>query len=165
MRLESLSQNVVKVMKSLTLNDGLVRLLVNNNNNPFDASLPVIQNPAELINPKSKFCKIKPYPFEIEATTEDGSYIRVYYNDAEFNENEVIAETRLHIDIIVAKSLWLIDGAKVRPYEIMARVMNQIGQRAVGDTIKLKINGFQHLTVNDRFDAIRIYSEYYTVEV
>jgi len=164
MRLESLSKNVVKIMQVLTKNDGLVKLLINDVPNPFDNSLPPIKNPSELINPKSKFCKIKPYPFEVDATTEDGSYIRIYYNDAEFNENEVIAETRLHIDIVVAKSLWLIDGAMIRPYEILARVANMVGQRAVGDTIKIKFNGFQHLAVNEKFDAIRLYSEYYTVE-
>ncbi|QOV08240.1 putative tail terminator protein [Bacillus phage Kirov] len=164
MRLDSLSKNVVKVMKTLCLNEGLVKLLANNQYNPFDTSIPVIKNPYDLINPNSVNCKIKPFPFEVEATTQDGSYIRVYYNDAEFNENEVIAETRLHIDIICAKSLWLIEGSMIRPYEILARVTNMVGQRAVGNNIKLKFNGFQHLAVNEKFDAIRLYSDYFTVE-
>uniref|UniRef100_A0AB39C6Z9 Uncharacterized protein n=1 Tax=Bacillus phage KoopaTroopa TaxID=3234046 RepID=A0AB39C6Z9_9CAUD len=163
MRFDSLSKNVVNVMKALSNNQGLLQLLVNDVENPFDPNLPVI-NGSNVINPKHALCRIKPYPFDVEATDTNGSFIRVYYNYGDLDESETISETTLHIDIVVAKELWLIKGNMIRPYEIMARVIDMVGKRGVGTGIKLNINGFQHLAVNTKFDAIRITSEYMTVE-
>lgn len=166
MRFDSLSKNIVQIMIELSRNDGLAKLLIHNEDNPFSSTLPVIDK-TKLANPQSDLCRIHPFPFDPEAVTEDSSFIRVYYNDGEFGSNEVISETRLHIDIVVAKSLWLInDGEKsmIRPYEIMSRVIDMVGKRGLGTSIKLSMDGFQHLAVNTKFDAIRIYSEYFTVE-
>jgi len=166
MRLESLSKNIVKIMQELSKNQGLVRLLQYNDDNPFDRNLPDVDG-STLIHPKSVNYKIKPYPFDVEAETGETSTIRVYYNSGDFNENEVISETNLHIDIIVAKELWLInDGTNslIRPYEIMSRVTDMVGKRSLNTTIKLRFDGWQHLAVNTKFDAIRLYSEYFTVE-
>lgn len=166
MRLESLSKNIVTIMDELAKNDGLARLLVNNVSNPFSNSLPVIDL-SKLTNQKSDLCRIHPYPFDPDAQVEDNSFIRVYYPNGQFNENEVIAETQVNIDIIVAKSLWLIDdGLKkmIRPYEIMSRVTDMIGRGSLNATIKLKFSGWNHLAVNTKFDAIRLYSEYMSVE-
>jgi len=174
MKMETMSNNVVGIMKQLVKNNAIVELLINNNN-----SLPLLMDANGLrekitdkirdntINPNSASAKIFPYPFNVEATTTDGAFIRVYYNDGEFNDNEVIAESQLHIDIVVARSMWLInDGKKslVRPYEIMGRVIDQVGKRSVGSPIKIKFNGYQHLYVNDKFDAIRLYANYMSVE-
>jgi hypothetical protein len=149
-------------------------LLINNNN-----SLPLLRDGDKLsekvtdtirrnlINPTSPDGKIFPYPFDTDATEVDGSFIRVYYNDGEFDSSEVIAESQLHIDIVVAKSLWLInDGQRsmIRPYEIMGRVIDMIGGRGLSTTIKLDVKGYQHLYVNTKFDCIRIYCEYFSVE-
>lgn len=166
MKLESMSKNIVKIMGELIKNDGLNMLLVNNVSNPFDPTLPEI-NPKKLIVPNNPFSKIYPYPFDPDATTTDASFIRVYYNDGAFNANEVIAEAQLHIDVIVAKSLWLIDDgtdALIRPYEIAGRVITMLGATSVGSKIKLKFDGYQHLYVNPKFDAIRLYANYMSVE-
>lgn len=165
MKLNNLSQHVIGVMKELSLNDGIVELLANNIPNPF--SVPVTDR-SKLINPSSTACKIFPYPFDPEAQTEDASFIRVYYNQGEFNSNQTIQEMNMHIDIIVAKSLWLIsddlrEQSLIRPYEIMDRVVDQVGERSVSP-IKLSFSGWQHLAVNTKFDAIRLYSDYYSVE-
>jgi hypothetical protein len=165
MKLESLSKNVVKVIQSLSKNEGLARLLLHNVSNPNYPTKPEeFNNIARL---SSEHCKIFPYPFDPEAQIEDECFIRVYYNDAEFSSNETISETRLHIDIICAKSLWLInDGVEpmVRPYEVVSRVISMLGRNSMGNTMNLKFDGMQHLAVNTKFDAIRLYSEYFTVE-
>jgi hypothetical protein len=164
-KLESLSKNIVTIMDELAKNDGLARLLVHNVNNPFSPSLPAIDK-SKLINQKSELCRIHPFPFDPEAQIEDASFIRIYYPNGRFNENEVIAESQINIDIVVAKSLWLIDDGQrrlIRPYEIMSRVVDMVGKRGIG-LIKLKFNGWNHLAVNTRFDAIRLYCEYMSVE-
>lgn len=166
MRLESLSNNIVKIMQELSKNQALARLLMYNDINPFSTSLPDVDGTL-LTNPKNPLCRIFPYPFDPEATIEDGSFIRVYYPNGQFNENEVISETQINIDIIVAKSLWLInDGQRplIRPYEIMSRVTDMIGKRSAGATIQLQFTGWNHLAVNTKFDAIRLYSDYMSVE-
>jgi len=164
-KINNLSKNVIDIMMVLKENQGLAELLANNTDNPFDSKLPPIDK-NKLINPKSDMCKIFPFPFDPEATIEDASFLRVYYNQGEFNENETIQEISLHIDIIVAKSLWLInDGRRslIRPYEIMDRVIDMVGKRSISP-IRVKFDGWQHLAVNTKFDAIRLYSDYFSVE-
>lgn len=166
MKMESMSKNIVNVMNELAKNQGLAMLLVNDYSDPFNAKYPAIDS-RKLITPNASTSKIFPYPFDPEATTLDGSFIRVYYNEGEFNSNEVIAESQLNIDIIVSKSLWLINDdnrSLIRPYEIMGRVMDTIGLRSNPNTIRLNFNGYQHLYVNTKFDCIRLYSDYFSVE-
>jgi len=166
MKMESMPKNIVDIMFELTKNDGLAMLLINNESKPFDK--PVSDSDKmNMIKPNSEKTKIFPYPFDTEATVTDGSFIRVYYNDGDFNENEVIAESQIHIDIICAKTLWLInDGTRstIRPYEIMGRIIDKIGKRSLNSTIKLKFEGYQHLYINQKFDAIRLYASYMSVE-
>lgn len=174
LKMETMSKNVVGIMKQLAKNNALVELLINN-----DSKLPLLRDSKGLdakittkireniTNPFSETAKIFPYPFNVEATVSDGCFIRVYYNDGEFNENEVIADSQLHIDIVVARSQWLInDGVNslIRAYEIMGRVIDLVGKRSVGSPIKIKFDGYQHLYVNDKFDAIRLYANYMSVE-
>jgi hypothetical protein len=166
MKLETMSKNVVNVMFTLAKNEMLGRLLVHDVSNPYDLSLPKPEM-MSLIKPDSSISKIFPYPFDPEATTLDGSFIRVYYNDGEFNDNEVIAESQLHIDIICSKNLWLIDNGTdslIRPYDIAGRVIDLVGRRSIGSTVKLKFKGYQHLYINTKYDAIRLYAEYMSVE-
>lgn len=173
-KMEVMSKNIVGIINQLSRNKALVELLTNNN-----MSLPLLGNPDALDakinqsimdnirNPFSQDAKIFPYPFNADATVEDGSFIRVYFNDGEFNENEVIAESSIHIDIVVARSLWLMnDGTEslIRPYEIMGRIISLIGKRSVGSPINIKFNGYQHLYVNDKFDAVRLYADYMSIE-
>lgn len=164
-KMESMSKNIVDIMFQLIKNEGLVRLLVNNESSPLAKDVTIDKK--KLINPSSVESKILPYPFDVEATISDGAFIRVYYNDGNFNDNEVIAESQIHIDIICARSLWLIndnDKSLIRPYEIMGRVIDMIGKRSLNSTIKLKFEGYQHLYINTQFDAIRLYCNYMSVE-
>lgn len=163
-KVNNLSTNVIDVMSTLKDNDGLAELLTNNTSNPFTTP---VKDKSVLINPKNNNCKIFPYPFDPEAQLEDSSFIRVYYSRGDFNENEVIQEMTMNIDVIVAKSLWLInDGQRslIRPYEIMDRIIDTVGYRSVNGKIRLKITGWQHLAINTRFEAIRLYCDYYNVE-
>ena len=173
MKMETMSKNIVTVLEQLSKNNALIELLIDNNNelpllldgDALEKKItPIIKK--NIINPTNPDAKILPYPFEAEATTKDGSFIRVYYNNGEFNDNEVICESQLNVDIIVARSLWLIsDGNKslVRPYEIMSRVISMIGRSSVSP-VRLKFSGYQHLYINTKFDAIRLYADYMTVE-
>lgn len=166
MKLDSMSHSVVDVIKTLSNSEMLRRLISHDVANPYSTKLPAPPTAKEISTPTSGKAKIFPYPFDPEATTHDGSFIRVYYNTGEFNENEVIAESKMHIDIIVSKTLWLIDDGrsrKIRPYDIAGQVVDLIGRRGIATT-KLKFEGYNHLYINAKFDCIRLYAEYMSVE-
>lgn len=162
MKLESMSKNVINIMYDLASLDGLAMLLLHNDKTPYKTAVTEAEKNGLLMT------KIVPFPFDTEAETADGSFIRVYYNDGEFNTNETIAECNLHIDIIVAKSLWLINDnqgkGEIRPYSIMGRIVDRVGHRSVGSKTKVKFEGYQHLYVNTKFEAIRLYANYMSVE-
>lgn len=167
MKVDTMSRNVVRVMKLLSKNVALQMLLINHQNNPM--SHPVSEEAvSKMLNPTSPDAKILPYPFSIEAETEDGVFLRVYYNNGEFNKNETFSMCDLHIDIVVAKSLWLMyDDTKneslIRTYEIMDRVVDLVGRRGIGD-VRLDVEGFQHHYINTKFDCVRLYCNYTSVE-
>lgn len=166
MKLESMSKNIVSVVSTLSKNEMLGRLLTHDVSNPYDPSL-IKPLPSDLINLKSTKAKIFPYPFDPEATEYDGSFIRVYYSSGEFNENETIADSTLTIDVVCSKTLWLINNGResvVRPYDIAGRVIDLVGKRSIGSTVQLKFTGYSHLYVNSKFDCIRLYADYMSVE-
>lgn len=162
-----MSRNIIRIINTLAKNDGLVRLLINNQGDPLSHEVTdhIKKN---ITKPSSEDARIFPYPYDEEATVEESSFIRVYYNDGTFNASETIADCDLHIDIIVARNLWLIhDNAKneslIRPYEIMDRVVDTLGRRGMGQ-VKVDISGFQHHYVNTKFDCIRLYCTYTSIE-
>lgn len=161
-----MSKNIVNIMFTLARNEMLGRLLLHDVSNPYDLSLPK-PIPESLMKPDSSVGKIFPYPFDPEATELDGSFIRVYYNDGDFDGSEAIAESHLHIDIIVSKTLWLInDGEQslIRPYDIAGRVVDLVGRGSIGKNVKLHFKGYQHLYINAKYDCIRLYADYMSVE-
>lgn len=180
MKIRTMSDNVVDVMQSLRYNDRLVNLLlIDSTDSPFTIeSRPkgfesntsnMDKKNIQIINQNSSFCRISPTPFNPNAEEEDKSMIRVYYNQGEF-DSEIISESTLHIDIIVAKSIWLAyDQTEsrliIRPYEMIETVMDTVGRLSGNPTIRLNFEGWQHLAVNTKFDAIRLYAEYFKPEV
>lgn len=167
MRTESMSKNIVNIISELAKNDGLIRLLANDIEKPL--SKPSQIGLSSLVNPKNSESRILPFPFDVDATTEEGSFLRIYYNDGEFDESGVIAESKIHIDIICSRNLWLINDdnsnySLIRPYEILSRIVSTIGRRSANPIIRLDIQGYQHLYINKKFDAIRLYCEYMSVE-
>lgn len=191
MKLESMSKNIVSIMWAMaTQNEGLARLLVYDTENPFDTSqynttdeivakgnnpkFYILQDGMYILPPPVtgsnllKSQKIAPTPFDVDSLPEeDNSLIRIYYNQGQFNDNEVIAESELILDIICARNLWLINDngiSQIRPYEILGRIIDVLGKRSIGTTIKLDFQGFQHLYVNAKYDCIRLYADYMSVE-
>lgn len=161
-----MSKNIVNIMFSLARNPMLAKVLAHDVQNPYDPNLP-IPKVKDLIKPDASTAKIFPYPFDPDATKLDGSFIRVYYNDGTFSPNEVISESQIHIDIVVSKTLWLIDNGSdslIRPYDIAGRVVDLVGRRSLNTTVKINFTGYQHLYINTKYDCIRLYAEYMSVE-
>lgn len=163
-KLSIMSKSIVDIMKEIANNTGVARLLMNNTNTPYNE---IPENIEDIANINSKHAKIYPFPFNPDAEIKDGSFIRVYYNYGELDSSETISDLDIYIDIVVAKSLWLISDANkslIRPYEILGRVIDTVGRRSGRNSIRIEVKGFQHLSVNNSFDAIRIYCKNMSVE-
>jgi hypothetical protein len=164
MRMTQLSTHLVNVMQELIKNQGIAMLLANDTLTPFDTT---VADPSKLL-----MTRIHPVPFDIDATTTDGTFIRVYYNQGQLSGDENITEAQILIDIVCSKPLWLIseviNGNKtslIRPYEIMDRVVDMLGKNSINSKIRLEFDGFQHLYINTKFDCVRLYANYWEIEV
>lgn len=169
MKIDTMSKNIVRILQALSKNDGLVDLLINDVEDPFNATRPEGFENKDIVKFKSEFCRISPIPFSPQAQVSDMSFIRAYYNTGGLGRDnfDVITESQINIDIIVARNLWLINRngePLIRPYEIMDIITDTIGKRSIDPIVKLDFTGFQHLAVNTQFDAIRLYADYYSVE-
>jgi len=166
MKLESMSKNIVSILLTLANNEQFCRILALDVKNPYNPAIPSPSKEA-LLKSNGEQQRLFPYPFDLEATTLDGSFVRVYYNDFDFNSNEVISEARIHIDIVVSKSLWLINNGSeslIRAYDLAGRIVDLIGKRSIGNHRKFKVDGGSHLYINTKFDCIRLYIDYMSVE-
>lgn len=172
--IDRMSSNIILVMEALARNESIFKLIYFKDIKPFNHD---IQNPktTEDIKAKKIFIngdikkisssnnKITPLPFNPEAQEEDEIFIRVYYNQGSITSNEVVQNAQMHIDIICAKSLWLVEDnireiPLVRPYALMSRVMELVGNKNDNNEVKVgNFVGFQHLSVNNKFECIRMY--------
>ena len=160
--LGQMSNNVVDVMKALAGNKGIRALLYIDDDNPLDKEhRDSIPNEIEIVKNHGDKKRISPVSFDMNAQLDDRTEIRVYYNIGRFSKEGRHVDYNMHIDIICAKNLWLITDAlgnsKIRPYEIMSRIFDVVGQNNINNLNIGRPVQFQMLSVNERFDAIRIY--------
>lgn len=151
-----MSQDLVGMMNALDKNLGIRTLIGNDVTDPFKVTAP-----SSIL-----LTRLHPYPFDIEATTLDGTFIRIYYNQGSLDEKMIITDAQVHIDIICSRNLWLIHDeigrSSIRPYEIMSRVIDTLGLN--GLTTPLSFDGYQHLYINTKFDCIRLYANHFKIE-
>lgn len=173
MKISVMSSNIINIMESLSNNEHLINLLIiDKNEAKFHGTKDRpkgFRNNRQIIKQNDEFCRILPIPFNPEAEVVDKSMIRVYYNQGEF-DSEIISESTLHVDIIVAKKLWLIydssiEKGLIRPYAIMEAIIDTVGRKSGNPLVTVNFTGYQHLAVNTRFDAIRLYADYFKPEM
>ncbi|MEK5036301.1 hypothetical protein MKY96_33150 [Paenibacillus sp. FSL R7-0302] len=155
---ELMSDNLVILLGEIIKNQNIVKYVSNNVKNPL--SQPDILLPAKnLIG-----SKLHPYPFDPVTTPEDSVEIRVYYPEGAIDDSRAVLQTTIYVDIVCAKSLWLINDGKsgVRPYMIVHELFRQFNKKSVSTIGRLDITGFDHLHVNDKFDAIRLHTQMVT---
>lgn len=174
--IDRMSSNVIAVMNALARNETIFKLIYFEDDRPMnhDIKNPVTEEDkrardifinGSIRNVNSKENKISPLPFNPEAQTEDSVFIRVYYNQGNLTHGELVHNTQMHVDIICSKELWLIEDdvrelGLIRPYAIFSRVVEEVGNRNANNEIKIgNFVGFQHLSVNAKFECIRLYSD------
>ncbi len=154
--LDLLSSNLVLILKELIKNQNLLKYVMNDVRSPLtgvDFTLPYYQ----IIGGESG--RLFPYPFDNTVEQVDCTNIRVFYPEGEIHEGQITAETYVCFDIIVAKSLWLIgdsQSSEIRPYKIMNEIVKTFRDISVDTVGRLRFTDFTHMSVNDKFQAIRL---------
>jgi hypothetical protein len=149
-----LSQNLTLILNKVLTDQSLCKLIAYNDTKPL--SQPDISDTKTLM-----LDRLMPYPFDTKAEISDTVQLRVYYIGGDFTSNHVIDETRVSFDIVVAKSLWLINNGKsaVRPYEIMTKLVEMFHEHSIDTVGILKFKSFRHVPFNAQFDCIQLVAE------
>lgn len=151
--LDLLSPNLILILKTAAQSDSLNKYLY------YDVEQPTLQ-PSLADRNILLMNKMWPMRFDEQIEIEDCSQLRVYYLNGDFANDMVVSEMNVVFDIIVAKSLWLInesDGSSsVRPYSIANELIKQFRNKSVGTVGKLLFKNFRHIAVNNKFDGIRL---------
>lgn len=159
MRLGFLSSNLVLILQEIVKNQNICKLLHYNTSTPLSSADITLPANNLILN------KIFPYPFNQNVILEDCSQIRVYVPNGYLENNRIIENTDICFDIIVAKNLWLINNngqSLIRSYEIAKELVN-IFNKNVSTIGRLNFKKFIHISVNDKFDCIRLISEMMTL--
>lgn len=166
-KLDTLSANILTIMREISANKNIQKMILRNHLKPFEETI-VTENIKNIMNPLSSECKIFPFPFNPSAQTEENTTIRVFYPSGVFDSKLTWAENSVAIDIIVSRNLWLIvnedSNPVIRPYVIMSEIVDQLDQKRFDHIGALRISDFEHLSVNQDFDAIRIKATFDTLE-
>jgi hypothetical protein len=148
-----LSPNLLSILETASKSDNLCKYLYYNEKQPTVE--PSLVDPSVLL-----FNQMYPMPFDPDIVTEDCSQLRVFYLDGNLQDNMTVTQLSVIFDIIVAKSLWLINEAdgssSIRPYSIMNEVLKQFRNKSIGTVGRLLFKSFRHLVVNKQFDGVRI---------
>lgn len=153
-KLENLSSNIPKIIIEVLKNQNLCKYLYYNDSKPL--SQPNLNLPATNLI----FNKVYPYPFDDKFTTEEGSYLRIYYGNGRFN-NKYVEDHNLLFDIVCSKTenIWLLNGADIRPYKIMEELINQLFNKDIDLGGKVVFSNFSHIFFNDSFNGVRLFSK------
>lgn len=159
LKINNISTNLTLILQEMVKNQNICKYLNYNQKNPLS------QNNLTLPLNSLIMTKIFPYPFDVSTVDEDMSNVRVYYPKGDFTNNQVIENTDVFFDIIVAKNLWLVnDGTSlIRPYEIMKEIYNDFQNKSVSTVGRLKFKRFIHVPVNKSFDCVRLVAEMFTL--
>lgn len=150
-----MSDNLTIALNEIIKNQKLAKYLYYDVDNPL--SKPDLKLPAKQLIKN----KVFPYPFDPVATIDDCTELRVYYPETVFDGSGAVGYTKLNFDIVVAKSLWLVNDGKpaVRPYMILDELKKIFESESISTLSRLRFTNFIHLYVNTKFDAIRAEAE------
>lgn len=144
MKFDLLSRNAIVLLEEIISDQTLAKLISENSSKPLDAK--DIQNTGALIMEN-----VFPIPYNNEVPQEQKVELRVFFPNGMLQNKEVL-NTDIHFQIVMHRDLWLIqskgkDGKykkRVRPYDIMDRLVSLYEDRSIGTLGKLKFEGYTY---------------------
>lgn len=170
---DKLSNAVVRIMDRIASDEDIFKLLYFEDEKSLSYNLNNLPEAKKVFDEKhiikngSDSQRVKPYPFNSIAQEKHQCFIRIYFNQGSIDKGGFIAKNQINIDIIVSQGLWLTsDPSKklklIRPYAIMSRLIDILESERM-DRLP-KPTGYSHLTVNEKFECIRIYANLTSTE-
>lgn len=169
--IDKMSTAIVRIMDKLKTDEDIFKLLYYKDakslGKPLDAKAKDIFDKGLIIKDKDDNQLIKAYPFDPEPAISEGIFIRVYFSDGALGKDEVYSKNQLNLDIICSHDLWLTSDSSskvkiIRPYGLLNRI-NKLLTEDKKDKLPVPI-GFTHLTVNSKFECVRIYLDTVAIE-
>ncbi|TPG68903.1 hypothetical protein EEL31_10420 [Brevibacillus laterosporus] len=157
-KLELLSPNLESIIKEVTTNQQLCKLIYYTQVNPLDQ--PDIKKTSSLI-----MKNIFPYPFDLETTEKDCVQLRVSYPEVEI-QNRTIENTSVLFEIALSKNLWSIaknDETSLRPFEIMSELVNHFRENSKGKVGILIFSRARFVKYNSKFNGYELYARMMTI--
>lgn len=170
---DKLSNAVVRVMDRIAKDEDIFKLLYFEDGDALSRDLELDDEAREayvkrhILKHNHPNQRIKAYPFNPSAQTEHQVFIRVYFNQGSLARGGYSSKAQMNIDIINSHGLWLTSDSDkklkvVRPYAIMSRIIEILQSEKID---KLPIpTGYNHLTVNEKFECLRIYANMISLE-
>ena len=169
--IDKMSTAIVRIMDTLKEDEDIFKLLyfkdAKSLGRPLDTEAKKVFDNGLIIKEKDDNQKIKAYPFDPEPAISEGIFVRIYFSDGTLGKDGVYSKSQLNLDIICSHDMWLTSDSEskvkiVRPYGLMSRI-NQILTKERVDKLPVPI-GFTHLTVNSKFECIRVYLDTIAIE-
>lgn len=163
MKFDLLSRNSIVLLEELIKDQELSKLITNNTSKPLD--MDDIKNTGSLVM-KNVF----PTPFDDNVPETQGTQLRVFFSNGEL-ENKEILNTRVIFQIIIHKDLWLIQSKdkngiyqkRIRPYDIMDRIIDVFEGKSVKTLGVLKFNQYTFYHINKDYAMYSIVAEMMTL--
>ena len=170
---DKLSNAVVRIMDRIASDEDIFKLLYFEDEKSLSYNLNNLPEVKKVFDKKhivkngSDSQRVKPYPFNSIAQEKHQCFIRIYFNQGSIDKGGFTAKNQINIDIIVSQGLWLTSDPNkqlklVRPYAIMSRLIDILESERM-DRLP-KPTGYSHLTVNEKFECIRIYANLTSTE-
>lgn len=155
-----LSKNLVTIINTLLTDPILCKLIAYNDTDPL--AQPNVADPTKSL----MFNRVMPYPFDTKIQLDDTIQLRVYYLGGEFTDNHVVDDSRVTFDIVVAKSLWLMNSGQsaIRPYEIMERIISNFYKKSIDTVGVIHFKSFRHISFTSQFDCIQLIADMTTYQ-
>lgn len=173
--IDVLSTTIVSTLDLLASDEEIFKLLYYTTDNSLGNDLKndrrayKVFTDKDIIKHGNENQRIKPYPFSPKLQTTHECFIRCYFNQGNITRrNNSWSENQMNIDIICSHGLWLTADKKnqtkiVRPYAILSRIMDRL-QETKGINKLPQPSGFQHFTINENFECLRIYANTKIIE-
>lgn len=169
--IDKMSTNIVRIMDKLASDEDVFKLLYYLDSTSLkkklsdDTVAKGIFDTKGIIKNKGQYQKIKAFPFDPEPATEENILIRVYYANGNFTADGNYSTSQLNIDIICSHDYWLTSDENlkiVRPYAVLLRIAKLLTEDKI-DRLP-KPTAFKQLTVNSKYECLRLYTSMTAVE-
>lgn len=163
MKFDLLSRNAIVLLEEIISDQTLAKLITNISSKPLESK--DIENTGTLINDV-----VFPVPYNTSVPQKQKTELRVFFPSGVLQNKEVL-NTDIHFQILMHRDLWLIQtknekgtyDKKVRPYEIMHRLVDIYENRSIATLGKVRFVGYTYKHVDKDYGMFTLVGQMMTL--